>query len=261
MPIPRDTSLFRLLAILLLVGVGSYLFLSRLSFGLGIPVSNGTPTAGSTPIRIREAVTLSACVENDTRIRRGPSTQDDTIGELDTGTCLTILGRTEDATWVYMVSENHQTGWVSATLLNGAGDIHKVSVRDNSAAANPGRPTLTTVEIAHGAQVYLTQIATNLPDAPLSGHVVPCFETANRVGDYISCRIEKAYCDYLPQLGGRPTFCSDRPAPDHTFALVVFDADWSEYDGQCLIVEGYLELDRGVLQIQGLRRDQVSACH
>jgi hypothetical protein len=260
-PIPKDTSLIRLLGVLLLIGLGSYLFLSQL-FLAQAPTSNETPADGAMPTRSREWITLSTCVENDTRIRRGPSTQDETIGELDTGTCLTILGRTEDASWVYMVSDDHQTGWVSASLLNGAGDIHKVSVRDNSASANPARPTLTIAEIAHGAQVYLTKIAaTNLPGAPLSSYVIPCFETAERIGNYVSCRMERAYCDYLPDVEGYPTFCSDRPSPDHTFALVVFGEDWSDYDGQCLIVEGYLEIDKGVLQIQALRRNQVSACN
>jgi hypothetical protein len=72
--------------------------------------------------------------------------------------------------------------------------------------------------------------------------------------------MEKAYCDYLPDLEGSPTFCIDRPAPDHVFALVVFGEDWSGYDGQCLLVSGYLEVDRGTLQIQALQPSQVSSC-
>jgi Bacterial SH3 domain len=258
--IPVDTSLVRLLAVLLLIGLGSYLFLSG-SFRAQAPPSEATPSAGPMPTRSREWLTLSTCVNDLTRIRRAPSTRSETIGGLLSGTCLTILGRTADSSWVYMVSEDHQTGWVSAALLHDAGDIRKVSVRDNSASANPARPTLTSAEIAYGAQAYLTKIAaTNLPGGALSLYVVPCFETANQLGDYVSCRIEKAYCDYLPDLEGSPTFCSDRPAPDHTFALVVFGEDWSDYDGQCLIVDGYLEIDRGVLQIQASQRDQVSRC-
>jgi hypothetical protein len=262
-PIPRDTSLIRLLAVLVLIGLGSYLFLSRT---FPEPASNpsiaeGTGTPRPTPAQPREAVTLNTCVEEQTRIRRAPSTRAETIGGLLTGTCLTILGRTADSGWVYMVSDDYQAGWVAASILPDAGDISKVSVRDSSALASSSRPTLTSAEIAHGAESYLTRVAaTNLPGAPLSGYTVPCFQSADRIGDYVSCKLERAYCDFLPDLEGSPTYCSDRPAPDHTFTLTVFGMDWSDYDGQCLVVSGYLEINRGVLQIQAHKRDQISSC-
>jgi hypothetical protein len=160
-----------------------------------------------------------------------------------------------------MVSDDGQAGWVSVSLLPEAGDIGRVSVRDSSVLANSSRPTLTSAEIARSAEAYLTIVAaTNLPGAPLSPYVVPCFASADRLGDFITCRIEKAYCDYLPGVEGSPTYCSDRPYPDHTFTLTTFGKDWSDYDGQCLIVSGYLEIDSGVLQIEALGDDQVSDC-
>lgn len=162
---------------------------------------------------------------------------------------------------MYIVSEDHQTGWVDVSLLNDAGGISRVSVRDDSALANAGRSTLTSAEIAYGAQAYLTEVsATNIPQSPVTRYVVPCFDTASRIGDHISCRMERAVCDYLPTVEGSPTFCNDRPHPDHNFALIVFGEDWSDYDGQCIIVSGYLEIDKGVLQIQASSRDQVSVC-
>jgi hypothetical protein len=215
-----------------------------------------------TPARTREPITPSACVENETiRIRRGPGTQYETIGGLIPGACLTILGRNDEASWVYVVSDDHQTGWVDASLLGDAGDLSQISVRDYSAIVNSARPTLTGAELAHGAQVYLTNVAaTNIPQFPLTRYVLPCFQTADRIGDHISCRMEKAYCDYLPSVEGSPTVCNDRPSPDQTFSLIVFDADWSDFDGQCLIVEGYLQISRGALQVQALQRSQVSPC-
>jgi len=175
---------------------------------------------------------------------------------------MTIFGRTADAGWVYMVSDDHQTGWVSAALLPDAGELRKVSVRDGSFLAHSSHPTLTSAEIAHGAEAYLTRVAaTNLPGAPLSPYELPCFEYAGRIGDYITCKIERAYCDYLPDAEGKPTYCSDRPYPDHTFTLTAFGSDWSDYDGRCLIVSGYLEIEGGVLQIRALEGDQVSACN
>lgn len=262
---PKKFSLIWFLVGFVLVGLSSYLF-SVGSFlaptHLGTPLLNGMPTAGPAATRRPEPLTLLACVTDTTRIRRGPGTHYETIGGLGSGTCLTILGRNEDASWVFMVSDDHQTGWVAVSLLSDARDLSRVSVRDDSALANPARPTLTSAEIAHGAELYLTQVAaTNVPQSPLSRYVIPCFETANRIGDHVSCKVEKAHCDYLPTLEGSPTFCSDRPAPDHTFALVVFGDDWSDYDGQCIIVSGYLEIDRGVLQIQALQRSQVSSCN
>jgi hypothetical protein len=245
-----------------LIGFGSYLFLSRpLLAPISTPVSEAMLTVGPAPTRTREPVTLLACVKDTTHIRREPSTQAETIGGLVSGTCLTILGRNEDGSWVYMISDDDHIGWVGAETLADVVDISQVAIRDNWIMVNPARATLTSEEIAHGAQVYLTRIAaTNNPESPISQYIEPCFEAVSRVGDEISCRMEKAYCDYLPDAEGSPTICIDRPAPDHTFALVALDRDWSKYDGQCLIISGYLEIHRGVLRIQAHRRSQVSSC-
>lgn len=259
-PSARNTLIW-ILVIFVLIGLSSSLFSPRLFPGpIPTPVATGIATAG--PTRTQEPITLNACVSDTTRIRRGPGTQHETTGGLLSGACLTILGRNEEADWVYIVSDDHQTGWVAASLLPDAGDIGGVSVRDGTAMANSSRPTLTSAEIAHGAEIYLTEVAaTTVPQSPLSRYVVPCFQTADRIGDHISCRLEKAYCDYHPADEGSPTFCSDRPYPDHSFVLMVLGEDWSEYDGQCIIVSGYLEVHRGALLIQALRPSQVSDCY
>ena len=243
-----------------LIGFGTFLF-----FSLSSPAAAQTPepiaTDGMAPNRLREAVTLHTCVADTSHIRRRPGTQAETIGGLLTGTCLTILGRTQDASWVYIASDDQQTGWISATLVTDAGDINKVSVRDDSAMTNTARPTLSSVQVANGAQGYLRQTsATDIPQSLHSRNVVPCITSAGRIGSYITCRIEIAYCDFLPEAEGSPTFCNDRPHPDQAFALVVIDRDWSEYDGQCILVSGYLELDQGILRIQAHDRDQISPC-
>jgi Bacterial SH3 domain len=263
---PSRNLLIGLLLVSALIGLSTYLYLFR-SFLASTATRAPTLTSvwqltpGPAPTRTQEPVIISACVSNSTRIRRGPGTQYETIGGLVSGTCLKILGRNEDASWVYMVSQDNQMGWVAVSLLTDSEIINRVSVRADSPMVNSSRPTLTSAEIAYGAQAYLTKVAaTNLPQSPLTRYVVPCFETANRIGDQISCRMERVYCNYLPAVEGSPTFCSDRPYPDHTFALIVFGQDWSDYDGQCLIVSGYLEIDRGVLEIQADNRSQVSYC-
>jgi len=264
-PPPRNALLWLSVG-LGLIGLSSFLFLSPSLFRptpiqTDPPVANWTPGTGQVPTRTPEPITISACVTNTTRIRRSPSTHAETIGGLLTGTCLTILGRDAERTWVYIVSEDHQTGWVAASLVSDAATLSKVSVRDDSGWANSSRPTLTSAEIAHGAQAYLTRVAsTTIPQSPLTQYVVPCFETANRLGDQVSCRLERAYCDYLPTLEGNRTFCHDRPVPDHSFALTVLGEDWSDFDGQCLIVSGYLKIVGGVLQIEAFDRSQVSFC-
>ena len=252
------------LLVVFILGISATLFLPRslLSSPATAPISNSNSITGPAPTRAREPVAPSTCVGDSTvRLRRTPGTQSETIGGLVSGMCLTILGRNEEASWVYVMSEDYQTGWVDASLLPDVGDLSRVSIRDDSFMATSARPTLTGAEIAYGAQAYLTKIsATNSAGSALSQQVESCFEMVERIGDHISCRVEKAYCDYLPALEGSPTLCSDRPFPDHTFTLIVFGEDWSEYDGQCLIVSGYLEIARGALQIEALNRSQVSSC-
>jgi hypothetical protein len=257
-PRPPRIVLLWLALMVFLLGFGSYLISS--TFSPRAPsILEATLTVE--PARTREPVTLLTCVDDPIDIQRKPSTQGETIGRLVAGMCLTILGRNEEGTWVYMVSDEDHMGWIPASALNDLMDISEVSVRDDMTLVNPARPTLTTQELANGARVYLTRIATtNIPDSPLSQYIEPCFEAANRVGDHLTCRVAKTYCDYFPELEGSPTVCIDRPAPDHTFALVAFERDWSEYDGKCLIIEGYLEVYRGVLRIQAHRQDQVAMC-
>lgn len=261
-PRPPRIVVVWLLLVAFLIGFGSYLF-SPSSLSGAKP--SATPTARPTPIPIpgqtRQPATILTCVEDPTNIRRGPGTNYETIAGLASGACLTILGRNEEASWVFIISEEDLSGWVAATVLPGIGDIQRVSVRDDSILVNTSRPTLTSGEIAHGARLYLTRVAaTNNPRSPLIEYVEPCFEAFERIGDEITCRMERAYCDYFPEVEGSPTVCVDRPAPDHTFALIAFDRDWRELDGKCLIIKGHLDIDWGVLQIHALRSDQVSTC-
>jgi hypothetical protein len=245
-----------------LIGLGYSIFSSRFFRVQTTPQSPGLGTAGPVATRTQQPITLSECAEDATlHVRRGPGTQYETIGGLVSGSCFTILGRNEDATWVYMISDDYQAGWVSASILTEVGNLSRVSVRDFSPMADSSQATLTSVEIAHGAQVYLTEVAaTILPQSTESRHVIPCFETADRIGDHISCRLEKAYCNDLPATTDSPKSCYDRPYPDHIFTLILSAEDWNDYDGQCIIVSGYLEISRGTLQIQALRRSQVSPC-
>ncbi len=216
------------------------------------PPHVATPTLGS--------ISLNACVKSGSiRIRRGPGTQYEAFDGLASGNCMSILGRNQDSSWVYMTSEDNKTGWVAARLLTIEGDINKVSVQSGSevSAFVFATPTKTMLPL-------LPATSTHRPTSTLKPAVAPsellCSQTTNKIGKFVTCKIARAYCDYLPSADGSPTFCNDRPYPNQNFALVVFGEDWSDYDGYCLIVSGTVSLYRGVPQILAVSRSQVSYC-
>lgn len=79
-------------------------------------------------------------------------------------------------------------------------------------------------------------------------------------GNTVTCIIPKAICDYYPDLSGSPTFCHDYPYPKHAFTLLVWENDWSDYDGKCLVVTGFVSLYEGKPQIEVNNRSQVTFC-
>jgi uncharacterized protein YraI len=215
-------------------------------------------------------VSLDACVTNGSvRIRRGPGTQYAAFDGLASDTCLTVLRRNDDASWVYMTT-GEKTGWVAAWLLTIEGDISKVPVQgiSETMSLSPTAKIIPTQKLSPTATKAiptqkLPPTATGTPfeysTLPFEPDVV-CSQMKNRVGEYVTCKIERAYCDFLPAVDGDPTFCNDRPYPNQSFVLVVFGEDWSDYDGACLMVSGTVSLYRGVPQILATRRSQVSYC-
>jgi hypothetical protein len=150
------------------------------------------------------------------------------------------LGRNTDSSWVYIETADNFTGWVAVWLLTIDGDLSKVSVQND-----PDR-----LDAATGV--------------PQSQSVQPCINIANLLGSNVTCTLETAYCVYLPEIDRSPTFCTDKPYPNHFFQFVVYGEDWSGYNGRCIIVSGLLESyfdgKEGLLQIVGHDRSQVSAC-
>jgi hypothetical protein len=57
-----------------------------------------------------------------------------------------------------------------------------------------------------------------------------------------------------------PTICSDLPAPNYTFLLVIWAGNLSAFDGDCLIVYGTVGTFAGFPQIVATSRDQVAVC-
>lgn len=100
------------------------------------------------------------------------------------------------------------------------------------------------------------------PAAPTAAAARPpeCSELASQVGSTVACTIRQAHCSYRQDIDGAPTFCNDGPFPRHRFTLLVWGQDWSEFDGRCLIVSGYLSRFEGKPQIVAESRAQVSLC-
>jgi hypothetical protein len=159
-----------------------------------------------------------------------------------------------------MISEDQKTGWVAAWLLTIEGDLAQVSVRTDSESFSlaPTEKVVPTQKLPPTSTrtpiIFFT--STPKPDTP----VILCSQADNHVGETITCKIERAYCDYRPDVDGNPTFCNDRPYPNHNFTLIVFDQDWSGYNGSCLLVSGRVSMYGGVPQIEGFSRLQVSYC-
>jgi hypothetical protein len=251
--------------LLLIGGLFAAVVLSTASPYSSIPAATSTRrptlTATKTPLprltRTSRPVSIDACVTDSTiNIRKGPGTHYESIGGMVSGTCMAILGRNQDSSWVYMVTEDNKAGWVAASLLTIEGNLSRVSVRSDTGTLSLAPPT----RMLPTATTKPTRVITNTPMPLLSRSELACSQTASRIGEYVTCKIERADCNYLPATDGSPTFCNDVPYPNHNFTLLVFGEDWSDYDGSCILVSGVVERYRGLPQIQAVSRSQVSYC-
>ena len=117
-PRPPRIAFVWLLGVVALIGFGTFLFppvrsCAPTATQMQATTSSGLPVDEASPTQILEPATILACVETSTKIRRGPGTHYETIGGLPAGTCFTILGRNEEASWVYIISDDDLTGWIA----------------------------------------------------------------------------------------------------------------------------------------------------
>lgn len=94
----------------------------------------------------------------------------------------------------------------------------------------------------------------------VEGDYILSIDAGNFVGETVAVRIEKANCSYRPDVNGAPTFCNDQPFPNHSFALIVWGKDWTDFDGECIDVTGEIEEYEGKYEIIANSLDQVNPC-
>ncbi len=202
------------------------------------------------------------------RIRNGPDTQSEIITRLPSGTCFAVYGFNEDRSWAWINYEG-KFGWASIQYLSIKGDVSTLPVIANNVVAS----TFSTNSIISVITQTLNSAAETKTPMPIST-ITPMntatpfiFPTANvmlcsNAPAYtnVTCKIVIAYCYYRPDVAGSPTYCDDFPYPSNRFTLLVWDSNWSDLDGQCLIVSGSVDMYAGKPQIVATSRSQVSRC-
>ena len=136
-------------------------------------------------------------------------------------------------------------------------------------APTPSSPPPTASLTAASAKPTSTRTPTKRPLLPTpmptrmpspTRSFVPSDRARDFVGQVVTVRIRRAYCSYRPDVNGGPTFCNDAPYPAHSFTLLVWGQDWSDYNGHCLLVYGRVTTYEGKPEIQLEDRGDVSLC-
>jgi hypothetical protein len=105
-----------------------------------------------------------------------------------------------------------------------------------------------------------TRASTTATAETSPSEVLLCKDTGNLMGTMVTCTLDPAYCSYEASTNGSPTFCNDAPFPDNIFTMVVWGEDWTDYDGQCLVITGRVTAFHAKPQIEARDRSQISLC-
>jgi hypothetical protein len=85
-------------------------------------------------------------------------------------------------------------------------------------------------------------------------------DAGNYLGEIVTVRVEVSYCSYLPNVNGSPTFCNDKPYPDHVFTYLMWGVDISRFDQLCVLVNGEIVEYDGKIQIVVESEEQIIPC-
>lgn len=100
------------------------------------PTEPPPPTEAPKPITAITAEVLN--------IRQGPARTTPSLGKLQKGQTVTVVGRNGDATWLMIqIPEQSGTGWVSAEFVTVDGDVNTLPVSTGESSNNNPGPTET----------------------------------------------------------------------------------------------------------------------
>jgi SH3-like domain-containing protein len=193
-------------------------------------------------------------------VRSGPDKSFEIIGFINKGGEFYILDDEYD---------NGNNKWLKIPLAKNAfGWVYGEQYYVNQKWVNVDDVIRTEIINLHGTAIFNTLVGyargtsnSNSNEQPtLNQNYLLCANTNSYLGQVVTCKIPKAYCSYQPSASGSPTFCNDKPYPNHNFTLVVFGEDWSDYDGKCLLVTGLITSYIGLPQINATNRSQVASC-
>jgi len=145
--------------------------------------------------------------------------------------------------------------------------VYVIGADNISAIANQQVNAIDLMEIETRAYLNATQTPTIVPTQTNTAIPTPvvkrtiyslCEEAWNKIGDYISCEIPKAYCTY--QLIEDQTFCWDGPNSNYNFTFVTSEYDLGDLDGQCIVVTGKVVLEDDKPHINAQNKEQVFIC-
>lgn len=87
---------------------------------------------------------VTATTNDVLNIRKGPARTTASLGKLQKGTQVTVVGRSADSTWLQIqIPDKSDTGWVSADFVTVTGDVNSLPQTDKP--GNSAKPTETPV--------------------------------------------------------------------------------------------------------------------
>lgn len=102
------------------------------------PTEAPPPTEEPTPV----PQPVSATTTDVLNIREGPDRTTKSLGKLQQGTTVTVVGRNADNSWLHIqIPESTNTGWVSAQFVTVTGDLNSLPIIEGGTA--PAQPTET----------------------------------------------------------------------------------------------------------------------
>jgi hypothetical protein len=163
-------------------------------------------------------VSFEGCMNvSSVYIRNKPSTLGTPIGGLTGIDCVKIIGRDQYSDWV-LIKKGSIEGWVFQSYLSISGNISNLPLIS-------GFSSITQTNLTPVVNSISPSNANNESSSSSSGDqsLPDCNSMWGYVGSFVYCKIPFAYCDYLPAVYGKPTFCNDNPYPNHSFAFVIWE--------------------------------------